>query len=117
MSDAIGMSIIIVGVAFNVCGCIGLVRLPDIYNRLQAATKCVTLGTCLVLAGSMIIAGNGPVTGKCIVCLLFVLITAPTAAHALALGAHASGTKLWSGSVRDRFQEDGQPGVETGNKP
>ncbi len=40
-----------IGVLFNLFGCIGLIRLPDVYNRLQSATKCVTLGTCSILVG------------------------------------------------------------------
>ena len=79
-SDTTGIVILLIGVAFNVFGCIGLVRLPDVYNRLQAATKCVTLGTCLVLAGCMILAGSAAVTAKCLVCMIFILITSPTAA-------------------------------------
>lgn len=117
MSDTVGSIIVWIGLLFNVCGCIGLVRLPDIYNRLQAGTKCVTLGTCLVLLGSMIIAGSGPTTAKCIACMIFVLIASPTAAHALALGAHTSGVKLWEKSVVDRFAEDKEPGISTGAQP
>ena len=111
MSDAIGMTILLVGVVFNVCGCVGLVRFPDIYNRLQAGTKCVTLGTCLVLVGTMVMAGSAPIIVKCLLCMVLVLITSPTAAHALALGAHTSGVKLWDKSVVDRFAEDKEPGV------
>ena len=48
MSEIIGLILLIIGITFDVIGCIGLVRLPDIYNRLQAATKCVTLGTCMI---------------------------------------------------------------------
>lgn len=113
MSETIGITVLILGLFFNLIGCIGLIRLPDIYNRLQAATKCVTLGTCLVLASVMILAGGGSarITTKCLLCLLFVLITAPTAAHALARGAHAFGVKLWKKSVVDRYAEDREPGI------
>ena len=111
MSDGIGMAIVLIGVLFNLFGCIGLIRLPDVYNRLQAATKCVTLGTCMVLLGSMVIAGTAAVVAKSVVCMIFVLITSPTAAHALARGAHASGVKLWEQSVVDKFAEDREPGV------
>ena len=111
MSEIITAIFITVGVAFNLFGCIGLVRFPDVYTRLQAATKCVTLGTCLVVIGCMIIAGTGPVIAKSLLCLAFVLITSPTAAHALALGAHTSGVELWEQSVVDRFKEDKEPGV------
>lgn len=111
MSDAVGITIIVIGVMFNLFGCVGLIRLPDIYNRLQAATKCVTLGTCMVLLGCMLLAGTGPVTANGIVCIAFLLITSPTAAHALALGAHTSGVELCEGSIIDKFQEDKEPGV------
>jgi multicomponent Na+:H+ antiporter subunit G len=111
MSDTIGIVVLVIGVLFNVFGCIGLIRFPDIYNRLQAATKCVTLGTCLVLVGAMILAGTMPIITKCLICMVFVLITSPTAAHALALGAHASGVKLWEKSVVDKFEEDHEPGI------
>lgn len=116
MSDIIGPVLLVIGAAFNVFGCIGLVRLPDVYNRLQAATKCVTLGTCLVLAGAMVLAGSAPITTKCLLCMVFVLITSPTAAHALARGAHASGVKLWEKSVVDRFEEDNEPGIHGGEE-
>lgn len=43
-----------IGVLFNLFGCVGLIRLPDVYNRLQSATKCVTLGTCSILVGVLI---------------------------------------------------------------
>jgi len=39
----LGTIFIVVGLVFDLLGCIGLVRLPDVYNRLQASTKCVTL--------------------------------------------------------------------------
>ena len=119
MSDAVGMVLLLVGLAFNVLGCIGLVRLPDVYNRLQAATKCVTLGTCLVLGSVMVMThGSQPaLVLKALLCLLFILVTSPTAAHALARGAHASGVKLWEKSVVDKYEEDREPGLEGGEQP
>lgn len=105
MNDQVGAAIIVIGVLFDIFGCIGLVRLPDIYNRLQAATKCVTLGTCLILAGSAVMAGSTATVLKCVLCLVFLVITSPTAAHALARGAHVSGVKLWERSVIDNYEE------------
>ena len=54
MSDGIGLVIIAIGVLFDLLGCIGMVRFPDVYNRLQAGTKCVTLGVCLILIGTVV---------------------------------------------------------------
>ncbi len=106
MNDIIGMSIVAVGALFNLFGCIGLVRLPDVYNRLQASTKCVTMGTCLILLGSVISLGSLPGVVKGLICIVFVLITSPTGAHALARAAHRSGVALWEKSVVDRYAED-----------
>ena len=74
--------LIAMGIAFDVFGCIGLVRLPDVYTRLQAATKCVTLGTCLTLIGVVIYGfanGLGAMGLKSLLCIGFLIITAPTA--------------------------------------
>ncbi|UCG29051.1 MAG: monovalent cation/H(+) antiporter subunit G, partial [Bacteroidales bacterium] len=49
MNSVLGIIFLCIGVLFNFFGCLGLLRLPDVYNRLQASTKCVTLGTCSIL--------------------------------------------------------------------
>ncbi len=106
MTEIIGYILIAIGILFNIFGCIGLVRFPDVYNRLQAATKCVTLGTFLLLVGVALAGGSGPIAAKAIVCAIFILITSPTAAHAIAKGSHAAGVKLWENSVVDKYAED-----------
>ncbi|MEW6515830.1 MAG: monovalent cation/H(+) antiporter subunit G [candidate division FCPU426 bacterium] len=106
MIKILGMSALVVGVLFDLIGCLGLVRLPDLYNRLQAATKCVTMGTCMILIGTMLLVNSWPAVVQSALCLLFILITSPTAADALAKGAHAAGIQLWSHSVRDDLAED-----------
>ena len=106
MNEIIGMIIIVVGVVFDTIGCIGLVRLPDVYNSLQAATKCVTLGTCGIMFGIFIMQGFNSLGIKALVCIPFIFLTAPTAAHALARGAHLFGVKLWDKSVCDKYEED-----------
>lgn len=96
------------GLAFDLLGCIGLVRLPDVYNRLQAGTKCVTLGTFLLLAGVVVRFGFGAMGWKALLCIWFIAMTSPTAAHAIARAAHRSGVPLAAGSVLDRYREDGE---------
>jgi multicomponent Na+:H+ antiporter subunit G len=105
MTDIIGYILIIIGILFNIFGCIGLVRFPDVYNRLQASTKCVTLGTILLLVGVAIVSGSGATVAKAIICAVFILLTSPTAAHAIAKGAYASGVPLWEDSVVDKYAE------------
>ncbi len=106
MSEGIGLALLIIGISFDIVGCIGLVRLPDIYNRLQAATKCVTLGTCMILLSVVFYTGVGSISAKALLCIWFVLITSPTGAHAIARAAHRSGIRLWEGSFMDKYAED-----------
>jgi len=106
MIDTLAYWLIGVGVAFDLFGCIGLVRLPDVYNRAQAATKCVTLGTCMILLGvalNAIAPGDWPMLVKALICAAFILLTSPVAAHAVCRGAYLSGVPLWEGSVEDAF--------------
>ena len=106
MTETIGWIFIIGGVAFNVLGCLGLVRFPDLYNRMQAATKSVTLGTCGILFGIFLMTGFSAIGIKALVVILFVLINLPVASHALSRGSLEFGVKLWKGTVRDMFTED-----------
>ena len=99
--------IIGIGLAFDLFGCIGLVRLPDVYNRAQAATKCVTLGTCMILVGTALTGlanGSSGMFVKGLLCAAFVLLTSPVGAHAVCRGAYLSGVRLWEGSVEDAFE-------------
>ena len=107
MNNNFAIAFVIIGVTFDLLGCLGLIRLPDIYNRLQAATKSVTLGTCAILFGISLEFGILSAGGiKALVCIVFVMFTSPTAAHALARGSHIRGFKLWEGSRVDKLKED-----------
>ncbi|NQU19362.1 Na+/H+ antiporter subunit G [bacterium] len=106
MSEIFGIIFVFIGIIFDFFGCLGLVRLPDIYNRLQASTKCVTLGTVSILFGLFLMRGFSATGIKAILCIIFVILTAPVSAHALARAAHRSGVKLWNKSVCDKYAED-----------
>lgn len=106
MINTLGLTFITIGLAFDLFGCLGLVRLPDVYNRLQAATKCVTMGTCSILFGTFLIVGFAAAGMKALLCMVFLVLTSPVAAHAIARAAHRSGIPLWSGSVVDWYGQD-----------
>ena len=106
MIDILGVTVIAIGVLFDIFGCIGLLRLPDVYNRIQSSTKCVTVGTCFILVGSLILLDSISGTVKGVICIAFILVTSSTAAHALARAAHRSGIDLWERSVVDQYGDD-----------
>ena len=105
MINIIGIVFISVGLFFDFVGCLGLVRLPDVYNRLQAATKCITLGTCSILFGVFLIHGFTASGIKALLCAAFLILTSPVSAHALARAAYKSGVKLWEKSVIDEYKD------------
>jgi len=108
MNEIIGLICICIGVTFDFVGCLGLVRFPDIYNRLHSSIKCVTMGTCSILLGLFFFKGFTAAGIKSLLCMGFLLLTAPVSAHVLARSAHKSGVKLWEGSVCDHYKQDTQ---------
>jgi len=108
MSDIVADWMIVIGLLFDLMGTIGLVRLPDVYNRVQAATKCVTLGTCMILIGLLVGHGFDALGMKALLAAVFILLTSPVGAHAIARAAHLSGVRLWDQSVCDAYLEDRQ---------
>jgi multicomponent Na+:H+ antiporter subunit G len=105
-SGAAPYILIALGVFFDLVGALGLIRLPDVYNRLQAATKCVTLGTIFILTGVLVWSGWNAMGIKALLAAVFVLWTSPTGSHALARGAHIAGVPLWEKSVVDKYRDD-----------
>lgn len=85
--DWLSWSFIALGAFFVLVGVLGLLRLPDIFTRLHAASLTDSLGIELILIGLMIHAGWGLATVKLFFIALFILFTTPTATHALASAA------------------------------
>jgi multicomponent Na+:H+ antiporter subunit G len=103
---AIGLAFVWVGIAFDFLGVLGLVRLPDVYNRLQAATKCVTFGSAGLLFGVFILKGFTAFGFKALLTIAFIFLTSPIAAHAIARAAHRSRIPLCPESVVDLYEAD-----------
>ena len=97
-----------VGSAFLFLGGLGIFRLPDVYNRLQAGTKCTTLGAVCTIIG----VGIAEPTWifKAVIIAVFILLTNPISAHALARASYKSGVKLWENSVVDMWKESRSAG-------
>ena len=105
MSKIIFIILLSIGVLFNLFGCIGLLRLPDVYNRLQSATKCVTLGTCSILLSLVFYFGINEIGAKALIAIPLLFFAATVAAHALVRGSYHFGIKLGEKSVVDDYKE------------
>ena len=89
ISDIIGNLLLIICSLFLFSAGLGVLRMPDTYNRIQTGTKATTLGTILVLIGLAFL--HPAWTLKLIILIFFVLLTNPVSSHALARAAHTIG--------------------------
>ncbi len=102
----VGMAFIWLGIAFDFLGVLGLIRFPDVYNRLQAATKCVTFGSAGLLFGVFILKGFTSFGFKALLAIAFIFLASPIAAHAIARAAHRGRVPLCPESVVDLYEAD-----------
>lgn len=92
-----------IGALFLFLGSLGIFRMPDVYNRVQAGTKCTTLGAFLTIIGVGIMQPEW--FWKTLLIALFVLISNPISSHALGRASRKKGISLWKGSVVDKSEE------------
>jgi len=101
--QVLGMVITGIGVIFLLLGSFGILRLPDVYNRLQAGTKCTTFGAFFTIIGVGIMEPTWFL--KTLIIALFILLTNPISNHALGRAARKSGVPLCDKSVVDKAEE------------
>jgi multicomponent Na+:H+ antiporter subunit G len=87
----ISNTLMLLGAFFVLTGALGILRMPDFFSRLHPAGVTDSVGVILVLGGLMVQAGLSMVSGKLLLLMLFLLLTSPTACHALAKAAYLSG--------------------------
>ena len=91
--DAVSWLCLVGGGFFCVVGAIGMLRMPDVYTRMHAASVIETLGAGLVLLGLMLQAGLTLVAVKLLMVGVLIFFASPTATHALARAAMVRGLK------------------------
>ncbi len=98
---------LLLGTFFLISGSIGVLRFPDVYTRLHAATKSSTLGVAGILIGAFLFmyVEHDVVSGKLLLGILFVLLTAPVSGHMIGRAAYRSGVRLWDRSIQDQYKE------------
>lgn len=104
LADLIAGLLLIAGAIFALLAAVGLLRLPDIYSRMHAASKAGTLGSGLMLIALAVHAGDTATTSRAIAGVVFFLLTAPISAHLLAKAAYAVGYRLTDNSVIDELK-------------
>lgn len=119
--DVASWVLILTGSGFIVVGAIGILRFPDVYTRMHAASVIETLGAGVLFAGLMLQAGFTQVTLKLLFILLLFFFTGPVITHALAQAALHAGVKPeLDEDRRDRLEgekADGKARPDAGRLP
>lgn len=97
----ISMVLFILGAFLMFLAGVGLLRLPDVFIRMSAATKASTLGAGFILLAAALYFDDLGTTSRAIATIFFLLLTGPVAAHRIARAAYFDGAPLWDGTVRD----------------
>ncbi|MBU7015629.1 MAG: Na+/H+ antiporter subunit G [Theionarchaea archaeon] len=92
------------GCTVMVLGAVGVIRFPDVYTRLHAATKCDTGGSISILVGVVVALGVGMVSLKVLLVLFLIFSLNPVASHALARASHKFGIKPCEMTVVDMYE-------------
>ncbi len=104
MIEVVTNVLLLVGASFLLLAAIGLLRMPDLFTRMSAATKGTTLGVgCMLLAVGIYFPGLG-ITTRALAAIVFFFVTAPVAAHMIGRAAYFVGVPLWEGTVRDELR-------------
>ena len=95
-----------IGLAFSLSGAVGILRMPDLYSRIQCSSKTVTMGALPALGALVVGEGiDSTYASRALLVAVLLLIVSPTASHALARAAYKSGVPMWDGAVRDEVVE------------
>ncbi|MDZ7597758.1 MAG: monovalent cation/H(+) antiporter subunit G [Desulfobacterales bacterium] len=105
MSAFIAAALLLVGSLFCLVAAVGMLRLPDTLIRMHAATKAGTLGTGCILAAEAVAAGELATTLRAAAVIVFLLLTAPVAAHLIGRAAYHRGIHLFDKTWIDELGE------------
>jgi len=102
VTTAVVIALATIGLAFSLSGVVGILRMPDLYCRIQCATKTITMGALPILVA--LVVGEGPVSpygSRALLVAVVLLVINPASSHALARAAYKAGVPMWPGAVRD----------------
>jgi multicomponent Na+:H+ antiporter subunit G len=106
MTDMLTAIMWVAGPAFALLAAVGVLRMPDVFTRMQASTKASTLGLGCLLLGAAVQFGDLASFIRVVSIGAFVLLTTPVAAHVIARASYLADVPLWKGTVLDERQRD-----------
>jgi len=116
--EVVTVALMVVGAVLTLLAALGMVRMPDLYSRMQSATKASTLGVgCTMLAVAVDFADLA-ITTRVVLIVAFVFLTAPISAQMIGRAAYYVDVPLWKGTTLDELRgHDGRQGDTSESSP
>jgi multicomponent Na+:H+ antiporter subunit G len=108
MTDIVTAILWLAGSAFALLAAVGVLRMPDVFTRMQASTKASTLGLGCLLIGAAVQLGDFASLVRAGSIGAFILLTTPVAAHVIARASYLANVPLWDGTVLDERRRDAE---------
>jgi multicomponent Na+:H+ antiporter subunit G len=105
MTDALTAVVWLAGSAFALLAAVGVLRMPDVFTRMQASTKASTLGLACLLIGTAVQMGDLATLVRTASIGAFMLLTTPVSGLVIARASYLAGIPLWKGTVVDERRE------------
>jgi multicomponent Na+:H+ antiporter subunit G len=106
MTDILTAIVWVAGSAFALLAAVGVLRMPDVFTRMQASTKASTLGLGCLLIGAALQLGEFASLMRIVSIGAFILLTTPVAGHVIARASYRADVPLWDGTVLDERRRD-----------
>lgn len=106
MIEIIAATLVVAGSLFALLAAVGVLRLPDVFNRMQSSTKASTLGLACLLGGLILLHPSTEFVIRAGSIAAFIMLTAPLSAHVIARAAARTGAPLWIGTHVDERPVD-----------
>lgn len=117
VTDIVLALLLVIGGAFAFIAGLGVLRMPDVLIRMHASTKAGTLGCGLVLAGVAVDFTDVSTVSRAVAAFVFLMVTAPVAAHMIGRAAYRAGVPLWPEGLLDRWGAHGSGRADRGARP
>ena len=120
MTDIVTAIVWLAGSGFALLAAIGVLRMPDVFTRMQASTKASTLGLACLLIGTALQLGDFAAFIRVASIGAFILLTTPVSGLVIARASYFANVPLWKGTVLDERRartNAGQPGLEEPPRP
>lgn len=103
MGEIVATIAVVLGALLGVLSAVGILRMPDVYIRLQVASKASSLGVALLMLGVAVHFDELSVTVRAVLVVVFLFLTSPVAAHVIGRAAYLTGVPLASGTEPDEL--------------